>query len=136
MERGVRAEAVLPTLDVASELEKVGKILEEVDAAVWRTYRDAGVEGVLEVLGACRGELLRVKRTVEELLDLTEVLKSAEEEARRSEGRGVTVRSRGGCYVVKYVPCGKHCSGCPHGPYIYHVTKAGGRQIWKYIGKR
>ena len=140
MERGVRAEAVLPTLDVASELEKVGKILGEVLEEVWRVYRDAGAEAVLAAVGGCRAELLRVKRAVEELLEVEEVARAALEaqwEARRTgRARAVTVRSRGGCIVAKLVPCGKNCSGCPHGPYLYHVTKVGGKQVWKYIGKK
>jgi hypothetical protein len=24
--------------------------------------------------------------------------------------------------VVKKQPCGNNCAGCPHGPYVYHVT--------------
>jgi hypothetical protein len=37
--------------------------------------------------------------------------------------------------VVKRVPCGKNCGGCPHGPYVYHVSREGGRLVWKYAGK-
>jgi hypothetical protein len=37
--------------------------------------------------------------------------------------------------VVKRVPCGKKCNGCPHGPYVYHVSRQGSRLIWEYAGK-
>lgn len=37
--------------------------------------------------------------------------------------------------VVKRVPCGKDCGGCPHGPYVYHVNRQGGRLVWTYAGK-
>ena len=36
--------------------------------------------------------------------------------------------------VVKKVPCGKDCSGCPHGPYVYHVSRSGNGLDWEYIG--
>ena len=37
----------------------------------------------------------------------------------------------GGCIIVKLVKCGKVCSGCPHGPYAYHVYRGN----WTYLGK-
>ena len=40
-----------------------------------------------------------------------------------------------GCYVLKWVPCGKQCSGCPHGPYLYLVIKEGDKQHWIYKGR-
>lgn len=36
--------------------------------------------------------------------------------------------------VVKRVPCGKDCSGCPHGPYVYHVSRSEGGIDWEYKG--
>ncbi|MFB6284380.1 MAG: hypothetical protein ABEK59_10695 [Halobacteria archaeon] len=37
--------------------------------------------------------------------------------------------------VIKKIPCGKNCSGCPHGPYRYHVRRMGGKLDWEYKGK-
>jgi hypothetical protein len=42
--------------------------------------------------------------------------------------------------VVKAVPCGEDCAGCPHGPYLYHVrtapTQAGDKRLrWEFIGR-
>lgn len=37
--------------------------------------------------------------------------------------------------VIKRVPCGKDCNGCPHGPYVYHVRRSGGKLVWEYAGK-
>lgn len=37
--------------------------------------------------------------------------------------------------VKKKQQCGKNCSGCPHGPYKYRVTRSGGSVSWEYIGK-
>ena len=39
-----------------------------------------------------------------------------------------------GTKVVKKVPCGKDCSGCPHGPYEYRVHRDGKQLTWEYIG--
>jgi len=40
----------------------------------------------------------------------------------------------GGTVVIKKVPCGKQCDGCPHGPYKYVVTRDGGSLNWEYKG--
>lgn len=38
--------------------------------------------------------------------------------------------------VVKRVPCGKNCNGCPHGPYLYLVRRVSlDRLEWQYVGK-
>lgn len=39
-----------------------------------------------------------------------------------------------GTRVVKRVPCGKDCGGCPHGPYEYRVTRDGDGLNWEYLG--
>lgn len=41
----------------------------------------------------------------------------------------------GGTTVVKKVPCGKDCAGCPHGPYVYTVRRHGDTLDWEYQGK-
>lgn len=43
--------------------------------------------------------------------------------------------------VVKREPCGKDCEECPHGPYVYHVTRErrpdGTEHFhWSFIGRR
>lgn len=43
--------------------------------------------------------------------------------------------SRGFTRVIKRVPCGKQCNGCPHGPYEYHVRRKGNKLEWQYIGR-
>jgi hypothetical protein len=42
--------------------------------------------------------------------------------------------SGGGTVVIKKVPCGKDCGGCPHGPYKYVVSREGGDLNWEYKG--
>jgi hypothetical protein len=39
-----------------------------------------------------------------------------------------------GTKVVKKVPCGKDCDGCPHGPYEYRVHRDGKKLNWEYVG--
>ena len=39
-----------------------------------------------------------------------------------------------GTAVIKKVPCGKECNGCPHGPYEYRVHREGKDLKWEYIG--
>lgn len=39
-----------------------------------------------------------------------------------------------GTQVIKKVPCGKECNGCPHGPYEWRVTREGKDLNWEYIG--
>jgi len=40
-----------------------------------------------------------------------------------------------GAVVIKKVPCGKNCSGCPHGPYKYVVSRDGDSIDWDYRGR-
>jgi hypothetical protein len=42
--------------------------------------------------------------------------------------------SGGGTVVIKKVPCGRDCGGCPHGPYKYVVSREGGDLNWEYKG--
>jgi len=60
-------------------------------------------------------------------------IKTSEESIRTA--REVRDKIYDGCMVVKRVPCGKNCRGCPHGPYAYRVVKEGGKQKWIYLGK-
>lgn len=39
-----------------------------------------------------------------------------------------------GTVVIKKVPCGKDCDGCPHGPYKYVVRRDGDALNWDYKG--
>lgn len=43
--------------------------------------------------------------------------------------------SDGGTVVIKKVPCGKDCDGCPHGPYKYVVRRDGETLDWEYKGR-
>jgi hypothetical protein len=49
----------------------------------------------------------------------------------------VDVKSDGkeGYVVEKKIPCGKNCSGCPHGPYRYRQWRDGDTVRSEYLGK-
>jgi hypothetical protein len=69
------------------------------------------------------------RELVEYLTEPPEVEPDEDEELLEKEERS------GYTKVVKKVPCGKDCSGCPHGPYVYHVSRSGGGTVdWEYIG--
>jgi hypothetical protein len=37
---------------------------------------------------------------------------------------------------VRWVRCkAKRCAKCPHGPYLYHVWREGGRTRERYVGR-
>ena len=40
-----------------------------------------------------------------------------------------------GLIVSKLQQCGKDCSGCPHGPYDWHVTGSGTDRHWECLGR-
>ena len=48
-------------------------------------------------------------------------------------------RKDGYTAVVKRQPCGRNCSNCPHGPFLYHVWEDRGvgekpDLRWRYLG--
>jgi len=36
---------------------------------------------------------------------------------------------------LKYIPCGKDCGSCPHGPYYYYYKRDGDKVCCEYGGK-
>jgi len=124
-------------------MSEVGKTLREIYNAMLEAYRserdkEAGAENALNVYQRNVAVVDEVAGALEAILDfkkaLEEGLREIREQRAKGEVRAVRIHA-GGCLVIKLVPCGKHCSGCPHGPYAYQVTKVGGRQIWKYLGR-
>lgn len=65
-----------------------------------------------------------------------EDFEQAKENSRAAGGGGVPDSGKGfkGYPVEKSVPCGKGCSGCPHGPYLYDVWREDGQTHWEYRG--
>lgn len=74
-------------------------------------------------------ELLAYRRALEaEDLESDELAADDEEVVDVEENEDRTI-------VVKKVPCGKDCDGCPHGPYKYAVKREGDSLNWEYLGK-
>ena len=74
----------------------------------------------------------RARREHLEALEAREI--DADELADADEEIVDTEDTDGGTVVIKKVPCGKDCSGCPHGPYKYVVTREGESLNWEYKG--
>ena len=131
----VSVGTVLPTTESTATLTAVGKKLMEIHDAMLAEYREAadkseGSKLALQIYYANRTVIQDIVAALTVLEDfrktLEEGLRLLDEEKAKAEN--VKARSaRVGCYVVKLVPCGKHCSGCPHGPYAYQVIKVEGK---------
>lgn len=63
-----------------------------------------------------------------------EDIKKAKENAQSSAASKFGGGGFRGYPVSKSVPCGKNCSGCPHGPYMYDVWRENGKTQWEYRG--
>jgi len=128
-------------------MEQVGKNLVEalteihthmVEALKSAENREQGAQAALKIYYENEQLITEVGAALTDIIDLGTLLEKGLEQMReqraKREARAVTMRGHG-TTVVKLVPCGKHCSGCPHGPYAYRVTKVNGKQVWKYLGK-
>ncbi|RLG81247.1 MAG: hypothetical protein DRO40_10020 [Thermoprotei archaeon] len=119
--------------------EAIEKALEEADR-LCREEKDRleGVKKAREFLKEVYDRTISVRLPLNELKAYIEMYDDLHEKVAKEEARKKAIQYRlehGGCIVVKFVPCGKHCSGCPHGPYKYRVVKIGGKQHWFYLGK-
>lgn len=77
----------------------------------------------------------RERREYEEAKEAAEIEDDeVKEEVDDEEEIVDTEDTDGGTVVIKKVPCGKNCDGCPHGPYKYVVTREGDSLNWEYIG--
>jgi len=129
--------------DVRYKLQAAHGQLHEANTIIIQLYREAvnkyGVDYTAGLVKTTLQDLLEDAKHIladaEELKDLiakflelkTKELKLMIKAARR--------KSYKGSIVIKKVPCGKHCRGCPHGPYAYRVYRENGKLRWKYLGK-
>jgi hypothetical protein len=115
----------------------LGKTLRDVFEAMLTAYRvkdkKQGVKNALEIYTQ-NMELVEEKRQfLSDIDDLVAVLQdSMYAISERKPERTQIIR---GSIVSKLVPCGKNCSGCPHGPYLYKLTRIDGKQVWTYLGR-
>jgi hypothetical protein len=62
-------------------------------------------------------------------------LRSAANTSKPDEELLEVEKSEAGTVVIKKIPCGKDCGGCPHGPYKYVVSREGDDLNWEYKGR-
>ncbi|MFB6284280.1 MAG: hypothetical protein ABEK59_10180 [Halobacteria archaeon] len=86
--------------------------------------------------GLDRQDTETLETIIEYCRELIEEQLQAPEVEEESEGEEIVEKDKKERYteVVKKVPCGKDCSGCPHGPYLYHVRREGKKLEWEYKG--
>jgi hypothetical protein len=119
-------------------MSEVGKTLRQVYDAILAAYQSekdkgAGARNALDVYLQNESLLSDVRSIISDIEDLHEII--VESLKAKTEAFGKPMKIRSGCLVSKLVPCGKCCSGCPHGPYLYKVVKEGGKQRWVYLGR-
>jgi hypothetical protein len=113
------------------------KTLRDVLNAMLSAYqvkdKKQGSKNALEIYTKNMGLIEETRNTLVEIDDLVAVLQGSLNAI--SERRSERTQIKRGSIVSKLVPCGKHCSGCPHGPYLYKVTRIDGKQVWTYLGR-
>lgn len=77
-------------------------------------------------------EYVRARRKYLHAVEAAEI--DADELADNSEELVDVEDGEDGTVVIKKVPCGKDCDGCPHGPYKYVVSRDGDSLNWEYQG--
>lgn len=97
-------------------------------------------EGVVSELQQLTAHELR--ETIVYAQELLQVSHAPTEQIVPSPGEEIVelTRHEGYTKVVKREPCGNDCEECPHGPYVYHVTRerrpdGEERYHWTFIGR-
>jgi hypothetical protein len=140
--RAGEAPSYLTEKEMISTSE-LGKKLREIYDAMLEAYRknkdkEQGAKEALDIYDQNQGFLEEIRGIISDIEDLHDtLLESLKEISRQREKQEATARriGSGGSLVAKLVPCGKNCSGCPHGPYLYRVVKVEGKLHWIYLGK-
>jgi len=97
-----------------------------------------GSQKALQFLSEISPYIRELETLIQDFKTMLSGYQRIHERAVKEEERAKKIQWRlkyGGCTVIKFVPCGKNCRGCPHGPYRYRVVKIGGKQHWIYEGK-
>ena len=128
---------------VGKNLDKAHRLLQETAGWIQARYRvlvsrygvDEGSSILKSELENLMPGVLRVLADARELQQLVKAFMELDLRSLDREVKRVHDSSYGGSIVVKRIPCGKNCSGCPHGPYAYRVVRVDGKQKWIYLGK-
>jgi hypothetical protein len=122
----------------------LGKTVRDVYEAVLTAYRTCkdkkqGAKDALEIYERYRGFIEETKTALVDLDDLVDALREGLNvtslHRSKNQIKNTQIKTKG-ALVSKFVACGKNCSGCPHGPYLYKVLRVNGKQVWEYLGRR
>lgn len=115
----------------------LGKTVRDVFEAMLTAYqvkdKKQGAKNALAIYTRNLELVEETRRFLNDVTDLVAVLQDSLNAI--SERKSERTQIKKGLIVSKLVPCGKHCSGCPHGPYLYKVTRIDGKQVWTYLGR-
>jgi hypothetical protein len=116
----------------------LGKTVKDVYEAMLTAYRACkdkkqGANDALAIYEQNLEFIEETRKTLVDMNDFVEILKESLIEQKSNSKSEKTIKTKGSL-VAKLVPCGKECSGCPHGPYLYRVSRIDGKQVWKYLG--
>jgi hypothetical protein len=117
----------------------LGKTVKDVYDAMLTTYQTCkdkkqGAENALTIYERTLEFIEETRKILVDLDDFVEILQeSLNEQKSNSKAKKTQIKTKGSL-VSKLVPCGKECNGCPHGPYLYRVSRVNGKQVWQYLG--
>ena len=115
----------------------LGKTVRDVYEAMLTAYQVKDKkQGAKNALGIYEENLDFIEETRNTLVELDDLVDALRESLNViSLDRTKKTQIRKGSIVSKIIPCGKNCSGCKHGPYLYKVYRKDGKLIWEYLGK-
>ena len=119
-------------------MDVLGKIIKDVYEAMLTAYQTCkdkrqGAENALAIYEQIRVFIEETKKILFDLNDFVEILQESLNEQKSSTAEKTQIKTKGSL-VSKLVPCGKNCNGCPHGPYLYRVSRVNGKIVWEYLG--
>jgi len=129
--------------DVRYNLQAAHGKLHEAHIIILKLYAEAmrkyGVDYTAGLVRTTLEDLLDDAKAIladaQELMDILQKFLELKKKELRLMMRQAHKAAYRGSIIIKKVPCGKHCRGCPHGPYAYRVYRENGKLKWKYLGK-
>lgn len=124
-------------------MAELGKTVKQVYDATLTAYctckdKKQGAKDALEIYERNLEFIEETKKTLVDLDDLVDALREGLNvislQRSKNQVKKTQIKTKGSI-MSKLVPCGKNCNGCPHGPYLYKVSRVKGKQVWKYLGR-
>ena len=119
-------------------MQELGKTVKDVYNAILTAYRikdkKQGAKDALAIYGENVEFIDETRKALSDIDELVAVLEESLSLISRGVNKKTQVKGKGSV-VSKLVPCGKNCNGCPHGPYLYKVSRVDGKLVWRYLGR-